>query len=157
MMGSGKTTVGTALSTESGRALYDTDALVTARYGMTITEMFTHHGEAYFRDLETEAARHAASLPDPSIIATGGGMVLKPENMAILKESGFVVYLRCSVEILLARLQEDTERPLLEGTDLDGKVRALLKARSKLYLKYSDAVIDGDLNVEEIVRRITGG
>ena len=156
IMGSGKTTVGAALSAKSGRAFYDTDALVVVRYGMTIAEMFSHHGEAYFRDLETEAARYAASLTEPSIIATGGGIVLKSENMEILKESGFVVYLRCSPEILAMRLSDDTERPLLAGVDLPTRIKTLLKERSKLYLKYSDVVLDGDAEVNKVVERITG-
>lgn len=92
MMGSGKTTCGRALARRLGRELIDTDAVIVERAGMSIAEIFSTRGETAFRDMESELCRELSDRCD-AVIATGGGMVLRPENAAALKRNGAVVFL----------------------------------------------------------------
>ena len=135
MMGSGKTTTGLALSQRASLPFIDTDAMIEARLKMDIPHIFKQYGESYFRDQETEAARLAASAGG-AIIATGGGMVINPQNMALLKKTGFVIYLYCNPQELYKRISGDKNRPLLD------KLLELLDQRKPLYEKYSDLAID---------------
>ena len=92
MMGSGKTTCGRRLARRLGRELIDTDAVIVERAGMSIAEIFSTRGETAFRDMESELCRELSDRCD-AVIATGGGMVLRPENTAALKRNGAVVFL----------------------------------------------------------------
>lgn len=92
MMGSGKTTCGRLLAQRLGREFVDTDAVIVERAGMPIAEIFSTRGETAFRDLESDLCRELADRDD-AVIATGGGMVLRPENVAALKQRGVVVFL----------------------------------------------------------------
>lgn len=92
MMGSGKTTCGRILAHRLGRELIDTDAVIVERAGMSIAEIFASRGETAFRDLESALCREL-SARDDAVVATGGGMVLRPENVTALKAHGAVVFL----------------------------------------------------------------
>ena len=92
MMGSGKTTVGELLSQRLGKQMVDIDALIAAREGMTVTEIFESQGEGYFRSMEAGMAQ-ALSLRQDLIVACGGGLPLQEGPMAALKQSGWVIYL----------------------------------------------------------------
>ena len=113
MMGCGKTTVARALSKRLGWQIVDTDEWIVQRYGK-ISDIFERQGEAYFRGLETEAVRALSCLGN-TVVSVGGGLVLKRENVRLLKEQGKLVYLQATKATLLARLQGDTTRPLLAG------------------------------------------
>lgn len=95
MMGCGKTTCGRILAERLKRPFIDTDAVIVERAGMPIAEIFSTRGETAFRDLESELCRELAGCGD-AVIATGGGIVLRPENVAALKQSGVVVFLNRS-------------------------------------------------------------
>src|SRR3954454_17102852 len=92
MMGAGKSAVGRCLQQRTGLALFDTDEIVASKFGMSIPEIFAKHGEEEFRKSEIEALR---TLPttEQAIIVAGGGIVLRPENIEILKRRGVVVWL----------------------------------------------------------------
>lgn len=92
MMGCGKTTCGRLLAEKTGLALVDTDELIVKRAGCSISRIFADHGEAYFRDLESEILREVCR-GEGQVIATGGGAVLRPENRAALRERCTVVFL----------------------------------------------------------------
>lgn len=152
MMGAGKTSVGQALARLSGRRAVDTDALIEEKYGK-ITEIFAAHGEAYFRDLETETAR-ALSERDDLVIATGGGFVLRQENCDLLKKKGKIFFLRARFETLLARVAGDASRPLLAG-GAEKKLRELLPVRTPVYERAADCIVDTDgRDVDDIAREI---
>ena len=155
MMGSGKTSVGQALSQATNLSFIDTDTMIECRTNMTITHIFQQYGEAYFRYLEAEAAKQAATYSN-RIIATGGGIILNPQNMASLKASGFVVYLRCNPIQLYKRTATDHNRPLLETeTEPLVKLEKLLSEREHLYTKYSDFIADADeATIDELSRII---
>jgi len=140
MMGCGKTSVGRAVSLNASMPFFDIDSLIEAQQKMTIPHIFEQYGESYFRVLETEAAKSAATCNN-AVISTGGGIVLKPENMSILK--GFVIYLRCSVHQLFERTAGDS-RPLLNAAKKERfkLLEELLTVREPLYTKYSNLILD---------------
>ena len=100
---------------------------------------FCQKGEAYFRDLETEAVR-ALPCGVNAVVSVGGGLVLKEENVRLLKEQGKIVYLQASKETLQRRLEGDTTRPLLVGEALSARLDELLAARSAIYQEVADVV-----------------
>ena len=154
MMGCGKTAVGKVLAQALSYAWVDTDELIVSRYG-DITDIFKEKGVSYFRDLETETVK-ALAQKDRLVISTGGGIVLKAENIFLLKEKGKIVYLRARKETLVGRLQGDDTRPLLQtGEPLDEKIERLLKERGEIYEDIADVTVDVDKKTpEEIVKEI---
>lgn len=141
MMGCGKTTVAAALSELTGMEHADTDEEVVKRCGR-IADIFEKYGEARFRELETEAVRAVCSRGN-AVIATGGGCVLKDENVALLKSGGKIVFLRARAETLVSRLRGDTERPLLAG-GVEERVKKLLEERTQRYVAVADEIVDTD-------------
>ena len=139
MPGSGKSKLGKAISRELGREYIDTDKTIEEKYG-SISEIFEKSGEEFFRKIETEAVKEAA-LKDDAVISTGGGVILKPENMDALKQSGVIIYLKAGEETVFRRTVK-SDRPLIKG-DRE-KVKNLLTAREPLYEKYADYVINAD-------------
>ena len=133
MPGSGKSTVGRLLAARLGRELVDTDAEIVERAGMAITEIFRTKGEAFFRDLESEVIREL-SLTGGRIVATGGGAVLRAENVDALKMNGAVVFLdRCAEELI-----PTDDRPLSDDAE---KMRALYETRYPIYTKAADLAL----------------
>lgn len=144
MMGAGKTTVALALAGRTGRKRLDTDEEIVKSHGK-ISDIFAQFGEKYFRDLETQTVKELVQA-DNLIISVGGGLVLRAENVGLLKKTGKIVYLRASLDTLTERLQGDTARPLLqdEKEDLQSKIARLLAARSPIYEQAADLVVDVD-------------
>lgn len=144
MMGAGKTTVALALAGRTGRKRLDTDEEIVKSHGK-ISDIFAQFGEKYFRDLETQTVKELVQA-DNLIISVGGGLVLRAENVELLKKTGKIVYLRASLDTLTERLQGDTARPLLqdEKEDLQSKIAQLLTARSPIYEQAADLVVDVD-------------
>ncbi|MEC4819292.1 MAG: shikimate kinase [Scytonema sp. PMC 1069.18] len=132
MMGAGKTTVGRLLAQQLSYGFVDTDSVIEkAAGGKSINQLFAEQGEAGFRQLESEVLQQVCAFTKLAI-ATGGGIVIKPENWSYLHH-GLIVWLDVPVEILYARLAEDTTRPLLQDSDPKGKLRSLLEQRQHLY------------------------
>ena len=153
-MGSGKTTVGMALSAKSDMGFLDTDALIESKENCKISTIFAEKGEAHFRALENATLRSLATTKD-EVISTGGGIVSSPDNCELLKKTGKVVYLRVSPETVIKRLEGDMSRPLLMGEDKLSRVEELLASRRVLYESTADRIVDvDDLSVEEIVDSI---
>lgn len=145
--GCGKTSVGRLLAERLRCELLDTDALIVARAGMTIREIFAQSGEPHFRQLES-AALDDALAKRSTILSTGGGIILSPANRQKLKASARpVVYLACPPEVLLQRIQGDAasaiNRPNLTslGGGLD-EVRQMLTFREPLYREVATLIID---------------
>lgn len=93
MMGCGKSTCAVEVAKATGRQAVDTDEMIVKRAGMPIAEIFEVHGEERFRDMETEVCRELADSVEGKVVATGGGLPLREENRALLRESGVVVFL----------------------------------------------------------------
>ena len=141
-MGSGKTSVGRRLACVLKRDFFDSDFEIVARTGVAIDHIFDVEGEEGFRNRET---RMLADLCEISniVIATGGGIVIKPKNRELLKHNGFVVYLSSSVEQLVNRTARSKSRPLLErSTNREQTIKDILEARESFYQEVADIVID---------------
>lgn len=153
LSGSGKSTLGNILSSLSGYALVDTDAIIVKLQNRTINNIFETNGEEFFRTLETQVSKEISAF-DKQIISTGGGIVLKEKNLEYLKQNGVVFYLKTSVNTLLKRLEGDNTRPLLKTDDVKKKLENMLEIRGKLYEK-ADVTIETDkLTPEETAKEI---
>ncbi|MBN2908443.1 shikimate kinase [Polycladomyces sp. WAk] len=131
MTGTGKTTVGRALSERLGLPLTDTDRVIEQTTGQSIAQLFREQGEQGFRAVETQVL-HQVLAGKPQVIATGGGIVLRAENVERMKRHGWVVCLQASADEICRRLAGDTNRPLLQG-DLKQRVRQLMLERAGKY------------------------
>jgi shikimate kinase len=156
-MGSGKSTVGRDVASRLGAPFVDLDASVEEAAGTTVAEIFASRGEGAFRELEREAVRRAVASPG-RVVAAGGGAFSDEANARLLLGYGPVVWLRVRPATVLARLEGNRDRPLLEGEDREKKVKDLMEARSDAYGKAHIVVDCDDLSpsgaAEEVVRRI---
>ncbi len=156
-MGTGKTEVGRALSRILGWRLIDVDDEIVKAHNMSINEIFSTLGEPAFRDMETEMLRKVSQNKNV-IISTGGGAVLKQENMDILREKGMIICLDAMPETILKRTSRNCERPLLKVEDPLRKIKELLEFRRPFYEK-ADATINTEGKppvriAEEILEKI---
>ena len=141
-MGSGKTSVGRRLACVLKRDFFDSDFEIVARTGVAIDHIFDVEGEEGFRNRETSMLADLCEISN-IVIATGGGIVIKPENRELLKHNSFVVYLSSSVELLVNRTARSKSRPLLErSTNREQTIKDILEARESFYQEVADIVID---------------
>ncbi len=140
-MGAGKTTIGRLLANALGREFYDSDKEIEARTGVSIPVIFEYEGEEGFRKRESEVLSELVKLKGV-VLATGGGIILRPENRQKLTQNGFVVYLRCPVEKQILRTRKDGNRPLLNVPNPGKRLRELMEVRGPLYASISDLTID---------------
>lgn len=132
MMGCGKSTLGRMLAKRLGRAFIDLDGEIERREGRSIPDIFAAEGDAGFRKYET-AALLDALCADNAVIATGGGIVTREENIAAMWEKGLVVWLCRPLEEIIADVRQDT-RPNLAGNK-EERMRTLYAQREALYQK----------------------
>ena len=143
-MGCGKSTVGRKAARALEYQFLDTDSVIEEEEGMSIAKLFEIQGETYFREKETELLRRLLSGPKGNIIATGGGLPMREENAALLKELGTVIYLKPTVDTLVTRLSGDKTRPLLQNVDIREKVETMLAVREPVYEAVADVVLETD-------------
>lgn len=154
-MGSGKTSVGIHLAERLSYQFKDTDQLLEKRAGDTISRIFSVHGEEYFRNLETGLLKELVPILNKTVLSSGGGLPIRDQNSKLLKELGYVVFLKASKQTTLSRLKGDTTRPLLQGEDLEKKVEKMLEIRTPIYEKAAHKVIATDgLTVEQVSQLI---
>ena len=156
-MGTGKTAVGKELSTLLDLKLVDVDTEIEKSEQITINEIFKRLGEPRFREIETEMIKKIASKQN-LIISTGGGAVLKQENMDVLRETGVIVCLMATPETILERTSSSDDRPLLNVENPFAKITELLNFRTPFYEK-ADIMIDTENKTpleiaEEIMKKI---
>ncbi len=156
-MGTGKTEVGRELAHILDWKLIDLDDEIVKAKGMSISEIFSAFGEPVFRDIETEMIREI-SMNQCIIISTGGGAVLRKENIDMLRKNGVIVNLSAAPETVLQRTRGNDERPLLRVENPLGRIRELLEVRWPFY-KNADLLIDTESKTplqiaEEILKRI---
>lgn len=152
MMGSGKSTLGKHLAHTLNYRFIDTDDVIVQATGQSINNIFAAQGEATFRDIETQVLAQVAPYTR-TVIATGGGIVIKQENWSYL-QSGLVVWINVSINELMERLQRDTSRPLLQTGDLHHKLTTLLDQRQQRYTQADVTVVyqPGE-NVDDVAKR----
>lgn len=158
-MGSGKTTVGKALSKALDLPFTDLDDQIEQVTGCAIWQIFAEKGETSFREIEAEELKRVLSSK-PGVLALGGGTVLSSENRRQIKDSGAcAVWLQIEPKTVLKRLQNDEMRPLLKANSEEErllKIRHMIHLRKEAYEDAADVVISVDgRTVEEIVEEIT--
>lgn len=142
-MGAGKTTIGKFLAQGLGLGFADTDAEVERRTGANIPWIFDVEGEEGFREREAQVVQEMTAWED-TVLATGGGVVVREANRRVLAERGFVIYLHATLEEQVRRTRKNSNRPLLHGDDPEGTLRDLMAVRDPLYREIADHVIDTD-------------
>lgn len=166
-MGAGKTTVGRALAQDLGVDFLDHDELIVALAGCSIPEIFAHHGEAYFRQLEHDClaavltadhsrfsvAEMQAALAGtkPLVIAGGGGIAGRADNRALLKDHSSCIYLHLPVAVQYERVKDDTNRPMIHVKDIQARLQELMVQRDPQWREIAAAIVETDAPVEHIV------
>lgn len=140
-MGAGKSTVGRRLATLLDMPFVDLDEVVAKAAGSSIPEIFAASGEDGFRSLEREALSAVVAGGD-AVVACGGGIVTRPENVEALSAAGTVVYLRTTAEETVSRVSDLASRPLLAGPNATAEASRLLAERSALYEQAADIQVD---------------
>jgi shikimate kinase len=156
-MGTGKTAVGKELVRLLEMRLIDADTEIEKAEKMSINEIFKQFGEQKFREIETETIK-TISRNRNVIISTGGGAVLRQENMDALRENGIIICLTATPETILQRTSNSNDRPLLRVEDPFEKIKGLLDFRKPFYEK-ADIVVDTEgktpLQIaEEVIEKV---
>lgn len=152
-MGTGKS----AVSRETEKILHfpleDTDQMIVEKEGMPVTQIFADKGEAYFRNAETQLLKSFDTRPT-SLISCGGGVVLNPENVKIMKSNGIILLLTATAETVYERVKGDRSRPLLKGRMSPAGIQELMDQRREKYEAAADGVIATDhLTIPEVAQK----
>jgi shikimate kinase len=142
-MGAGKSTIGKYLADHLKLRFADTDTEIEVRTGADIPWIFDVEGEQGFREREQQIVEEM-TLWDNVVLATGGGVILKPENRRALAGRGYVIYLHATVDEQVKRTRRDRKRPLLQTNDPEAVLRELMAVRDPLYREIADHIIDTD-------------
>ena len=153
--GTGKSTVGKIVAARLGRELLSTDTEIVRLAGQPISQIVEQHGWEYFRDLESKICQDLASK-DGVVIDTGGGAILRPQNVEVLKRTGRLFWLTASVEVIAKRIGSDTQRPSLTGTkSFVDEIQDVLRERLPQYQAAADETIEtGGKSVTQVADEI---
>jgi shikimate kinase len=152
-MGTGKTSVGRLAAEQLHFNYLDTDELIQTHTGRAIADIFRKDGEAAFRDLERKLVEDLIGLTK-TVIATGGGLPVNPQNLTSLKTHSLVVCLWASPEKIWERVKNQSHRPLLEEADPQKKIRELLAVREPFY-KQADVLMNTEIRtVREMAHQV---
>ena len=151
-MGCGKSTIGRILHKSLDYPFIDTDQQIEKQTQKKISAIFADEGENAFRKLETQFLEQLIEQQtNHTIISTGGGIITRPENIPLLRELGFVIWLTCSPEVIYERTSRNSNRPLLQCDNPQEVITTMLAKRSPLYQAASHLKIDStDLDINEI-------
>jgi shikimate kinase / 3-dehydroquinate synthase len=152
-MGSGKTAVGQAVAERLGRWFVDMDTAIERAAGRPVSAIFEQHGEAAFRAMEAEMCRELAGERN-LVIATGGGALVSAANREALGETGLLICLHAPAEVILQRLGEADDRPLLAGPDRRERIDALLAQRAAAYAAIPHQIDTAGLSVEQVAEQV---
>lgn len=154
-MATGKTSVGKGLAKRLKRCFLDLDELIELREKKSISDIFATEGEPYFRRLEKRVLKEVAKEKN-FVVACGGGIVIDEENIKIMRESGKIICLSATPEVILRRTQGFARRPLLNVPDPRKQIELLLKLRAPYYARADRVIETSALSVEKIVCSIAG-
>jgi shikimate kinase len=152
-MGTGKTRIGRELADRLDMQFVDMDNVIVEQEGKPIPRIFAEDGEPHFRAVERTVVQELAA-GEGMVIATGGGVVLNPENVRDLSHSGLVVCLSATPRTILERVEHDTNRPLLAEGDKLTKIRDLLEARRAFYAAIPNQVVTDGKTPQQVVDEI---
>lgn len=146
LMGAGKSTLGRQIAASLGISFYDTDHEIEDLTGATIPLIFDIEGEEGFRRRETDVLRHLLNQQNDMVIATGGGIVMKPENRQLLINHGYNIYLKVPINILYKRTSLSKNRPLLNEGSPKQILKNLLEIREPYYTEVANYVFESKNN-----------
>jgi len=152
-MGTGKTTVGRAIAQKTGFNVLDSDHEIERLQGKTIPDIFAQQGEPAFRAMEREFMERGHPA-ERTIVACGGGLVVQPGMLALLKRKGVVICLHASLETILARTARHRNRPLLAVEDPEERIRTLYAARESIYRQSGTLILTDNRPLHEIVAHV---
>ena len=154
-MGVGKSTIGKLLAEQIQGELVEMDETIEAEQKKTINEIFAESGEIHFRDLESDLVERI-SHKTGVVVSCGGGAVLREENVANMKKSGCIVFLKATPETIYERVKDSTNRPLLNGNMNVDYIRTLMEKRRAIYEASADITIltDGKSQMEIVTETI---
>ena len=157
-MGAGKSTIARQLAAALDKEFVDADRELETHTGVGIPLIFEYEGEAGFRERESQLLAELV-MREGIVLATGGGVVLSARNRAHLAGRGLVVYLTAPVELLVARVSRDRNRPLMQTGDPKSTMQELMRVRDPLYREAADVVVhsahrSGRFVIREILKRI---
>tara|TARA_Y200000002_G_scaffold158181_1_gene130784 strand:+ start:1747 stop:2274 length:528 start_codon:yes stop_codon:yes gene_type:complete len=142
-MGSGKTSIGKKLSKMMKFSFIDTDHIIEEKTGVDIPTIFEHEGESGFREREKNILKEISNIEN-TVVGTGGGIIISPENREIIKNLGFVVYLTADIRELVYRTAQDKSRPLIKNNNTEKVMVDIIKKREKYYENTSNIKISTD-------------
>ncbi|MBQ6230527.1 MAG: shikimate kinase [Eubacterium sp.] len=153
-MGSGKSAVCSRLHELTGMEIVEMDAILADNEKMTINDIFANKGEAYFRDKETELLTQL-SFENRKAVSCGGGAILRPENVSLMKDSGKIILLSAAPETIYERLKDSDDRPLLHGNMNVPFISEMIEKRRPRYEAAADCTVTVDgKTVDEICKEI---
>jgi shikimate kinase/3-dehydroquinate synthase len=152
-MGTGKSTVGGKLAKRLSYSCVDTDSIIVEQSGLSIADIFQKYGEEYFRNLEKGVIRQVISERG-IVISVGGGAIVDPENLSLLKKCGVVICLKASPEQIASRLKETNTRPLLSEDDRVESIKRILKERERYYDQADESIDTSHKKLDEVVEEI---
>jgi shikimate kinase len=152
-MGTGKTAVGKELAKKKKWRFLDLDELIELREKRTIADIFTQQGEPYFRRAEKQVLKEVAK-EKKFVVTCGGGVVINPDNIRTMKETGIIICLSASPQVILARTSTYRHRPLLNVADPKKQIELLLKLRAPYYAKADKTIDTSKMSVKEAVDKI---
>tara|TARA_Y100000741_G_scaffold147283_1_gene111094 strand:+ start:1017 stop:1526 length:510 start_codon:yes stop_codon:yes gene_type:complete len=140
-MGSGKSSIGKILAKRTSKKFIDIDFQIIKNQGMNISEIFDKNGEDYFRDLEKKELEKLDNIEN-CIISTGGGIILKQENINMMKKIGIILFLDINIDAQLERVKNKKNRPLIDSDNIELSLLTLKKYRDPIYNSICDHIID---------------
>jgi shikimate kinase len=152
-MGTGKTSTGKIIASKLGMQFIDLDDFIENSEGLTISDIFKQKGQDYFRDLETEALREV-SLFSNMVIACGGGIVLRAENLEVMESKGLPVCLDAAPGVIYQRTRKSSQRPLLNVKNPQEVIKSMLLKRGPFYKKIKYHVDTSGLTIAQTADKI---
>lgn len=152
-MAAGKTVVSRRLARKLGWSFVDLDRVIEADVGLSIPQIFSRHGETHFREAEKRALKQVLQRTE-QVIALGGGAVLDAENLKLLQERSLLVWLKVSTDVVLRRIKNKDNRPLLQGPDKRKRIEQLSRSREGIYAQAHVTIETDKKPVEDVVEEI---
>jgi shikimate kinase len=153
LMGAGKSSVGRRLATRLNLPFVDADNAIEEAAGMSIADIFSLYGEAFFRDGEKRVIARLLQS-GPQVLATGGGAYLNDQTQEVIAQQGISVWLKADLDTLMQRVSKRAHRPLLQTEDPEGTMQKLMDARYPIYAKADYTVYSRDEPHEAVVDEI---
>ena len=152
-MGSGKTAVAKGIAESTDLKYIELDELIEKKEARSINDIFKDSGEDYFRKVEKEALKEI-SLADNQVVSCGGGVVIDEANVNLMKDSGVLICLQASPDVIYKRVKNNKDRPLLNVENPQVKIEELLRIRRPYYQKANYIIETDNLSVQQVAQEV---